>query len=196
MSINLKKGEKISLGLSKIKIGLGWDPNDSSGSDFDLDASCYMLDESNKCPNDEWFVFYGTVREKDGYKYSPDYAVKGAKDDQTGGSSDGDDDEEIEVDLNKVDSKIQSLVFTATIFEFEERKQNFGQVSNSYIRLVDMVTNEEIAKYDLNEDFSSESAIEFGRIYKKDNAWKFEAIGKGYKGGLEFLCKKYGIQVA
>lgn len=188
MSISLKKGEKIVLGLSKIKIGLGWDPNDSSGYDFDLDASCYLLDESSKCPTDKHFVFFGN-------KFSPDQAVKGADDDRTGGSSDGDDDEEIEVDLNKVDSKIQSLVFTATIYEFEERKQNFGQVSNSYIRLVDMVTNEEIAKYDLNEDFSSESAIEFGRIYKKDNAWKFEAIGKGYKGGLEFLCKKYGIQV-
>ena len=184
MAINLTKGQRIEIGLSKVGVGLGWDPNQSTGFDFDLDASAFMLGENNKLPKDEFFVFYGNMK-------SPDGAVESSGDDTTGGNSDGGDDETLTVDLTKIDSKIQEILFTVTIYDHEARKQNFGQVRNSYIRIYDATTNEDIAKYELDEDFSIETAVEFGRLYKKGNEWKFEAMGIGYKGGLQFFVDKY-----
>ena len=184
--INLEKGQRISMdkGLTLVGVGLGWDPNEGTGYDFDLDASAFMLGESGRIPTDEYFVFYNNQK-------SPDGSVESTGDDLTGGNSDGGDDETINVDLSKVDPKIQEIVFTATIYKAEERRQNFGQVRNSYIRIYDAKTNAEIARYDLDEDFSIETAVEFGRLYRRGDEWKFEAMGIGNKGGLQSLVKKY-----
>ena len=183
MAINLQKGQRIEIGLSKVGVGLGWDPNEGTGFDFDLDASAFMLGENKKLPKDEFFVFYNNPK-------SPDGAVESSGDDTTGGSSDGDD-ETLTVDLNKVDPEIQEIVFTVSIHDYEARRQNFGQVRNSFIRIYNAQTNEEIAKYELDEDFSIETAVEFGRLYKRGSEWKFEAMGVGYKGGLQYFVDKY-----
>lgn len=183
MAINLTKGQRIEIGLSKVGIGLGWDPNEGTGFDFDLDASAFMLAANKKIPKDDFFVFYNN-------QLSPDRAVESSGDDLTGGNSDGDD-ETLTVDMLKVDPKIQEIIFTVTIHEYEARKQNFGQVRNSFIRIYNANTNEEIAKYELDEDFSVETAVEFGRLYRKGVEWKFEAMGIGYKGGLDYFVSKY-----
>ena len=183
MAISLEKGQRIEIGLSKVSVGLGWDPNQGTGYDFDLDASAFMLGENKKLPKDEFFVFYNNQK-------SPDGAVESTGDDLTGGNSDGDD-ETLNVDLTKVDSKVQEIVFVATIYKAEERRQNFGQVRNSFIRIYNTITNEEIARYDLDEDFSVETAVEFGRLYRRNGEWKFEAMGIGSKGGLQALVNKY-----
>ena len=182
--INLQKGQRIEIGLSKVGVGLGWDPNQSTGYDFDLDASAFMLGENGKLPQDEFFVFYNNP-------LSPDQAVESSGDDMTGGNSDGGDDETLSVDLTKIDARIKEIIFTVTIHKAEERRQNFGQVRNSYIRIYNVVSDEEIARYDLDEDFSVETAVEFGRLYKRNGEWKFEAVGQGYKGGLQFFVDKY-----
>lgn len=184
MPINLQKGQKIDIGLTKMTIGLGWDPNEGTGYDFDLDASAIMIDSSRKLIGEEYFVFYNNLT-------SPDTALTHTGDDPTGGNSDGDDDEAIIVDLGKVDSRVEEILFVVTIEDFERRKQNFGQVRNSYIRIVDNASGEEIAKYELDEDFSIETGVEFGRLYKRNGAWKFEASGIGYKADLGFFLEKY-----
>lgn len=182
--INLEKGQRIELGLEKVAVGLGWDPNPNTGHDFDLDASAFLLGANHKLPADEYFVFYNNL-------CSPDGAVCSSGDDQTGGNSEAGDDETLTVDLAKINPVIQEIVFTATIHKAAERKQNFGQVRNAYIRIVNAATDEEIARYDLEEDFSVETALEFGRLYKKNDTWKFEAMGIGHKGGLQFFVDKY-----
>ncbi|MEN9918582.1 MAG: hypothetical protein RL662_1018 [Bacteroidota bacterium] len=183
MAINLTKGQRIEIGLSKVGIGLGWDPNGGTGHDFDLDACAFMLGNNQKLPKDEFFVFYNNPK-------SPDEAVESSGDDLTGGNSDGDD-ETVTVDLALVDATIQEIIFTVTIHDFETRKQNFGQVRNSFIRIYNAQTNEEIAKYELDEDFSVETAVEFGRLYRRGSEWRFEAMGIGYKGGLQHFVDKY-----
>lgn len=182
--INLQKGQRIEIGLEDVDVGLGWDPNDSTGYDFDLDASAFMLAADGKLPEDEYFVFYNNPK-------SPDGAVESSGDDLTGGNSDGGDDETLTIDLNKVSPKVQEIIFTVTIHEADARRQNFGQVHNSYMRIVNNATGEEIARYDLDEDFSIETAVEFGRLYRRGGQWKFEALGRGYKGGLQALVNKY-----
>ena len=183
MAIELEKGQRIGIKLEKVGVGLGWDPNEGGGDDFDLDASAFMLGENHKLPRDEFFVFYNNLK-------SPDGAVESMGDDRTGGSSDGDD-ETLNVDLSKGDPRVTEIIFTATIYKAAERRQNFGQVHNSYIRLYNAITNEEIARYDLDEDFSIETAIEFGRIYRRGSEWRFEALGLGNKGGMQALVDKY-----
>jgi tellurium resistance protein TerD len=184
MAINLTKGQRVEIkGLSRVGVGLGWDPNEGTGFDFDLDASAFMLGANGKLPKDEYFVFYNNTK-------SPDSAVESSGDDLTGGNSDGDD-ETLTVDLTKIDQQIQSIIFTVTIHDYEVRRQNFGQVRNSFIRIYDAQTNVEIAKYELDEDFSVETAVEFGRLYKRGDEWKFEAMGVGYKGGLQTFVNKY-----
>lgn len=184
MAISLQKGQKIDIGLSRISVGLGWNPNEGSGHDFDLDASAFMINAARKIPAEEYFVFYGNTD-------SPDHGLHHTGDDPTGGNSDEGDDEVIEVDLNKVGDNIQEILFVVTIHEASLRKQNFGQVRNSYIRIVDQNSNSEIAKYELDEDFSIETGIEFGRLYRRDNKWRFEASGIGYKEELAFFLGKY-----
>jgi tellurium resistance protein TerD len=184
MAINLQKGQKNRDRIYKMTIGLGWDPNEGTGYDFDLDASAIMIDAERKLVSEEYFVFYNNLN-------SPDGALTHTGDDPSGKNSDGDDDEAIIIDLDKVDERVQEILFVVTIEDFERRKQNFGQVRNSYIRIVDNNTNMEIAKYELDEDFSIETGIEFGRLYKRGGSWKFEASGIGYRADLGFFLEKY-----
>lgn len=184
MAINLQKGQRINIGLSKMIVGLGWDPNETTGFDFDLDASAFMIDANGKIVGEEYFVFFNNLK-------SPDGALEHTGDDPDGNSSDGDDDEAIIIDLDKVNEKVAEIIFVVTIEGADERKQNFGQVRNSYIRIVDNTSNEEIAKYELDEDFSIETAVDFGRLYRRNGSWKFEASGLGYKEDLSFFLTKY-----
>ncbi len=184
MAINLQKGQKIDIGLSKMTIGLGWDPNEGTGFDFDLDASAFMINHKRQIPSEPFFVFYGNIN-------SPDNALHHTGDDPTGGNSADGDDESIQVDLSKVDSRINEILFVVTIHDASTRRQNYGQVRNSYIRIVDDNTGQEVAKYELGEDFSIETAVEFGRLYRRNEQWKFEASGIGYKEDLAFFLSKY-----
>lgn len=193
MAINLSKGQKVDLtkgnpGLKSVMVGLGWDVNEfDSGSDFDLDASVFMVDGNGKCPTDKEFIFYGNLKH-------PSEAVEHMGDNLTGGG-DGDD-EQIMVDLTKIPSNIEKIAFTVTIYEAEQRRQNFGQVSNAFIRIVDPSNNSEIIRYDLGEDFSIETAVVVAELYKNNGEWKVNAIGSGFQGGLAALCGHYGIEVA
>lgn len=192
MPINLQKGQKVSLtkgnpGLKNIMIGLGWDVNRyDGGADFDLDAAVFMLGENGKTPTSDEFIFYGNLVHKSG-------AIEHMGDNLTG-EGDGDD-EQIKVDLTKVPDNIQKMDFTVTIYEADKRRQNFGQVDNAYIRIVDESTNEELIRYDLGEDFSIETAVVVGEIYRYNGEWKFNAIGSGFQGGLAALCGNFGIEV-
>jgi tellurium resistance protein TerD len=183
MAINLEKGQRVNVNLPKFVVGLGWDANASStGQDFDLDASVFVLGENKKLLTDAHFVFYNNL-------VSPDNAVEHTGDNLTG---DGDgDDESIKIDLSKINPNATELCFVVTIHDAENRKQNFGQVRNSFVRVYNPDNNEEILKYELEEDFSIETAVEFGRLYKRNGEWKFEAVGVGLKGGLQDFLNKY-----
>ena len=192
MAVSLKKGGNVSLSrespsLKKIHIGLGWDARATDGADFDLDASAFLLGENQKVSSDDDFIFYNQ-------RFSTCSSVEHLGDNKTG-SGDGDD-EVITIDLGKVPSKIKRIAICVTIHDADVRKQNFGQVSNAYMRVVNMDTDKEIAKFDLSEDYSTETAMIFGEIYKNNDEWKFKAIGQGYAGGLESLCGQYGVSVA
>ena len=193
MPINLSKGQKVDLtkgnaSLKHIMVGLGWDVNAfDSGADFDLDASAFMCGANGKCPTEKEFVFYGNLEHPSG-------AVKHQGDNLTG-EGDGDD-EQIFVDLKAIPESVDKIAFTVTIYEAQERRQNFGQVSNAYIRIVDEDTNQELIRYDLGDDFSIETASVVGELYRHNGEWKFNAIGSGFQGGLAALCGHYGIQVA
>jgi tellurium resistance protein TerD len=183
MAINLQKGQRENINAPKFTIGLGWDTNSSStGSSFDLDASVFILGENKKVLSDAHFVYYNNLK-------SPGESVI-HKGDNLDGDGDGDD-EQIQIDLTKIDATAKEICIVVTIHEAESRRQNFGQVRNSFIRIVDDSNNTELVKYELEEDFSIETAVEFGRIYNKDGQWKFEAIGMGQKGGLEDFLNKY-----
>ena len=193
MPINLSKGQKVDLtkgnpGLKKVMIGLGWDVNAfDSGADFDLDAAAFMLGDSGKCPTEKEFIFYGNLEHASG-------SVKHMGDNLTG-EGEGDD-EQILVDLQTVPSNVSKVAFTVTIYESDVRRQNFGQVSNAYIRSVDESSGQELIRYDLGEDFSIETAVVVGELYRHNGEWKFNAIGSGFQGGLAALCGHYGIEVA
>ncbi|MDE5556437.1 MAG: TerD family protein [Ruminococcus sp.] len=190
MPINLSKGQKIDLtktnpGLKNIMVGLGWDVNVfDSGSAFDLDAAAFMAGANGKCPKDTDFIFYGNLKHSSG-------AVEHMGDNLTG-EGEGDD-EQIKIDLSKIPQNIEKIAFTVTIYDADNRRQNFGQVSNAFIRIVNIDTNEELIHYDLGEDFSIETAVVVGELYKHNNEWKFNAIGSGFQGGLAALCGHYGI---
>jgi tellurium resistance protein TerD len=182
--INLRKGDKVAVGFTNITVGLGWEPNEGTGAGYDLDVSAIMIDENRKMPNKDYFVFYGNLK-------SPDGALTHTGDDPDGTSSDGDDDESIVIDMTKINSNIQEILFVVTIDGAEDKKQNFGQVRDSYIRLIDNNSGKEVMKYELGEDFSIETGIEFGRLYRRNNEWKFDASGIGYKEDLAFFLGKY-----
>lgn len=192
MPVNLKKGQKVSLtkenpGLKKVVVGLGWDVNAfDTGGDFDLDAAAFLLTDSGKVKDSGDFVFYGNLKHASG-------SVQHMGDNLTG-AGDGDD-EQIKVDLSMVPGDVMKIAFTATIYEAEARRQNFGQVNNAFIRIYNEETGEEMLRYDLGEDFSIETAVVFGELYKNGNEWKFNAIGSGYQGGLAALCANYGVDV-
>lgn len=192
MPVNLTKGQKVSLtkgnpGLSKVVVGLGWDVNQfDTGGDFDLDATAFMLTESGKCPSDKEFIFFGNLSHPSG-------AVVHQGDNLTG-AGEGDD-EQIKIDLSKVPDNIVKIAFAVTIYDAETRRQNFGQVSNAFIRICDEANGQELLRYDLGEDFSIETAAIFGELYKNGGEWKFNAIGSGYQGGLAAICANYGVEV-
>jgi len=192
MAVSLSKGGRVSLskeapGLNNIKVGLGWDANATdTGADFDLDASVFMLDSTGKVVSDTHFIFYNNAT-------SPDGAVVHQGDNRTG-EGEGDD-EVIEIDLSKVAPEVDKIVFTVTIDEAQARNQNFGQVSNALIRIVNQDGGAEITKYELDEDYSSETAINFGELYRKDGGWNFKAVGAGFNDGLMGFCKMYGVSV-
>ena len=193
MPVSLQKGQKVDLtkgnpGLKKIMVGLGWDVNQyDNGADFDLDASAFLLGDNGKVASDSDFVFYGNLA------HSSESVIH--QGDNLTGEGEGDD-EQIKIDLTKVPANVERIAFTVTIYEAEERRQNFGQVSNSYIRLVDEANNVELIHYDLGEDFSIETAVVVGELYRHNGEWKFNAIGSGFQGGLAALCGHFGIQVA
>jgi len=182
--INLIKGTKVDISFTNMTIGLGWEPNEGTGATFDLDVSAIMIDKNRKLPNKDYFVFYNNLISYDG-------AVTHTGDDPDGSSSDGDDDESIIIDLERLNSDIEEILFVVTIEGAIANKQTFGQVRDSYIRIVDNKTNKEVYKYELNEDFSIETGVEFGRLYKRNNAWKFDASGIGYREDLAFFLSKY-----
>lgn len=190
MAISLQKGQKIDLtktnpGLKNVVVGLGWDVNKyDGGSDFDLDTSAFLIDASGKAPSDSSFIFYGNLKSECG-------SVQHMGDNLTG-AGDGDD-EQIKVDLSKVPANIEKIAFTVTIYDYETRQQNFGQVSNAYIRIVDEATGTELIRYDLCEDFSIETALVVGELYRNNGEWKFCAVGSGFGGGLAALCANYGL---
>jgi len=194
MAISLSKGERIDITAPKFAVGLGWDPAPGNEK-IDLDLSTFMLGENRKIPSEGFFVFYKseltTVVDGETRPVSPDGAVIGAVDDTEGDESDGGDDEVVDVDLSKIDSQIKEIIFVVTIYDWETSKQNFGQARNSYIRICDGGSGEEICKYELDEDFSSVTAVEFGRLYQRGDGWRFEAIGDGINGGLADYVKKY-----
>ncbi len=183
MAINLEKGQRENISAPKFTVGLGWDSNTSStGEGFDLDASIFILGANGKLLSDSHFVYYNNLK-------SPDGAVAHTGDNTTG-AGDGDD-EKVNVDLSRIAGEVSEISFVVTIHKADERKQNFGQIRNSFIRIVDNSTNTEIVKYELDEDFSIETAVQFGRLYKKNTDWKFEAVGVGMKGGLQDYLNKY-----
>lgn len=192
MPINLQKGQKVSItkgnpGLTKVVVGLGWDVNQfDTGGDFDLDTAAFLLADTGKVSKSEDFVFFGNLKHPSG-------CAEHLGDNLTG-AGDGDD-EQIKLDLSLVPDHISKIAFSVTIYEAEQRRQNFGQVNRAFIRIYNEVNGEELLRYDLGEDFSIESAAVFGELYKHNGEWKFNAIGSGYQGGLAALCANYGVDV-
>ena len=190
MAINLSKGERISLekvapGLVQIFIGLGWDINvTDTGGDFDIDGSIFLVDSNEKLISDKHFIFYNNLKSPD-----PDQSIQQRGDNRTG-AGEGDD-EIIDVNLKTVPAEIAKVVLTVTIHEAEKRQQNFGQVSNAFVRIVNCENEEEIIRYDLTEDFSVETALIMAELYRKDGEWRMNAVGAGYEGGLPALVERY-----
>ena len=191
MSVSLSKGGNVSLskeapGLTAILAGLGWDARTTTGADFDLDASALMVDANGKILGDGYFIFFNNLT-------SPDGSVQHMGDNLTG-EGDGDD-EVIKMNLASVPAEVDKLVVAVSIYDAEARGQSFGQVRNAYIRVVNQADNNEIARYDLSEDASTETAMIFGEIYRNGPEWKFRAVGQGYSSGLAGIARDYGVNV-
>jgi tellurium resistance protein TerD len=191
VSVSLTKGGNVSLskqapGLTAVVVGLGWDPRTTTGADFDLDASAIMVDMNGRVLTDGHFVFFNNLK-------SPDGSVEHLGDNLTGGGEG--DDEQIKIDLNTVPAEVGKVVFPVSIYEAEQRQQNFGQVRNAFIRIVNQADNSEIARYDLTEDAATETAMIFGEIYRSFGEWKFRAVGQGYASGLKGIAQDFGVNV-
>ena len=191
MGVSLSKGGNVSLtkqapGLSAVVVGLGWDARTTSGQDFDLDASALMLSAAGRILSDAHFVFFNNLT-------SPDGSVEHTGDNLTG-AGEGDD-EQIKVDLTRVPAEVDRIVFPVSIYEADNRGQNFGQVRNAFIRVVNSADDAELARYDLSEDASSETAMIFGELYRHAGDWKFRAVGQGYSSGLAGIARDYGVNV-
>ena len=190
MALSLSKGGNLSLskeapGMTKVLVGLGWDARSTDGQDFDLDASAFLLKADGKVRADSDFIFYNQLKSTDG-------SVEHTGDNRTG-EGDGDD-EAIKIDLSKVPAEIDKIAITVTIHEADARKQNFGQVRNAFIRIVNQDNNSEVARYDLAEDASTETAMIFAELYRNGAEWKFRAVGQGFAGGLKPLAESYGLK--
>ena len=191
MAISLNKGGNLSLSktdpsLSQVLVGLGWDARATDGADFDLDASAFLLGANDKVRGEHDFIFYNQTR-------SPEGSVEHTGDNRTG-AGDGDD-ESVKINLGLVPADIQKVAITVTIHEAEQRGQNFGQVQNAFIRIVNDQSQVEMVRFDLNEDYSTETAMVFGELYRHNGEWKFRAVGQGYAGGLRAMCHQYGISI-
>lgn len=191
MALTLQKGGNLSLSktdpsLSKILIGLGWDPRATDGKEFDLDASAFLVGANGKVRSDADFIFYNQLKSADG-------SVEHTGDNRTG-QGDGDD-EVIKVDLSRVPADVQKVVITVTIHDANLRNQNFGQVDNAFIRVVNEVTGGEVVRYDLQEEASVQTAMIFGELYRHNGEWKFRAVGQGFNGGLKAMCDQFGITI-
>lgn len=190
MGISLTKGQRVSLekvspGLEAVFVGLGWDVNQSdTGSDFDLDTSVFLLGEDDKLVSDNHLIFYNNLKSPDS-----ENSVEHMGDNLTG-AGEGDD-EVVIVNLKKIPEEVQKVTFVVTIYDAEKRGQNFGQVKNAFVRLVDVKTKEEVLRYDLTEDYSVETAMIMGELYKKDGEWRMSAVGEGYEGGLQTIINRY-----
>ncbi len=192
MAVSLGKGGNVSLSqtepsLKKILIGLGWEARSSDGENFDLDASAFLVRENGKVRCDEDFIFYNQLVSTCG-------SVVHTGDDSTGGS--GGDDEALKIDFEKVPELIKRVVVCVTIHGANARRQNFGQVDGAFMRIANLDNDVEIARFDLTEDYSTETAMIFGEVYRHNSEWKFKAVGQGFSGGLEALCGKFGVNVA
>lgn len=192
MAVSLAKGGNVSLSrtspeLKKILVGLGWDARSTVGEDFDLDISVFILNKHGKIRSDEDFIFYNNL-------ISKCKSVQHQGDNRTG-AGDGDD-EAVIIDLEKVPVDVQKFAITVTIHDADARKQNFGQVADAFMRIVNVDNDSELARFDLSEDYSTETAMIFGEIYRHNDEWKFKAVGQGFSGGLEAMCSNYGVQVA
>lgn len=196
MAVNLSKGQRVSIdnSMKMALIGLGWDPNKYDGGyDFDLDASAFICGANGKVQSDEDFVFYNNPDWKN-------HTVWSSGDDTTGGNSDDGDDEQIFIDFSKLPSWVDKIAITVTIHDAVNRRQNFGQVSNAYVRVAKVqnefdTVGETVIQFDLEEEFSIETALVVCEIYRKNGEWKFNAVAAGYQGGLEALCRNYGVNV-
>ncbi|MGK4583442.1 TerD family protein [Kitasatospora sp. HPMI-4] len=191
MGVSLSKGGNVSLtkeapGLTAVVVGLGWDVRTTTGADFDLDASALLCNEAGKVASDSNFVFFNNLK-------SPDGSVQHTGDNLTG-EGEGDD-ESIKVDLSAVPADVAKIVFPVSIYDADTRQQNFGQVRNAYIRVVNQNGGTEIARYDLSEDASTETAMVFGELYRNGSEWKFRAIGQGYASGLRGIAQDFGVNV-
>ncbi|MBV6695984.1 TerD family protein [Kitasatospora aureofaciens] len=191
MGVSLSKGGNVSLtkeapGLTAVVVGLGWDVRTTTGTDFDLDASALLCNDQGKVSADGNFVFFNNLR-------SPDGSVEHTGDNRTG-EGEGDD-EAIKVNLTAVPADVQKIVFPVSIYDAETRLQNFGQVRNAFIRVVNQADNKELARYDLSEDASTETAMVFGELYRNGGEWKFRAIGQGYASGLRGIAQDFGVNV-
>lgn len=191
MAISLQKGGNVNLSkedpnLKKVIIGLGWDPRASDGATFDLDGSAFLLRGDGKVRGDHDFIFYNNLKSSDG-------SVTHSGDNRTG-AGEGDD-ESVTIELSRVPADVDRVILAVTIHEGDTRRQNFGMVSKAFIRCVNAATNTEIARYDLSEDGSTESAMIFGEVYRNGADWKFRAVGQGFQGGLGPLAKNYGVNV-
>ena len=191
MAISLNKGGNLSLSktdpsLSNVLIGLGWDTRSTDGADFDLDASAFLLGANDKVRGEHDFIFYNQPR-------SPEGSVEHTGDNRTG-AGDGDD-EAVKINLLQVPADVQKVVITVTIHDADARRQNFGQVQNAFIRVVNDASQVEIVRFDLNEDYSTETAMVFGELYRHNGEWKFRAVGQGYAGGLGAMCRQFGISI-
>ncbi|WAH55978.1 TerD family protein [Pseudomonas silvicola] len=189
MALSLQKGGNLSLSktdpsLTKLLVGLGWDPRATDGTEFDLDASAFLLSSTGKVRGEADFIFYNQLKSQDG-------SIEHTGDNRTG-AGDGDD-EVLKIDLSRVPADIDKVVFTVTIHDAEARKQNFGQVGGAFIRVVNEVTNAEVVRYDLAEDASTETAMIFAELYRNNGEWKFRAIGQGYAGGLKAVANSFGL---
>ncbi|MEM9196264.1 MAG: TerD family protein [Pseudomonadota bacterium] len=191
MAVSLSKGGNVSLskeapGLKAITVGLGWDTRATDGADFDLDASLFITADTGKVRSDADFIFYNNVKSADG-------SVEHMGDNRTG-EGEGDD-EQVKIALDKVATDVKKLVFAVTIHEADSRSQNFGMVQNAFIRVVNQAGEVEIARYDLSEDFSTETALIFGEVYRHNDEWKFKAVGQGFAGGLGALAREHGVNI-
>ncbi|MEG4532467.1 TerD family protein [Microcoleus sp. B3-A4] len=190
MAVSLTKGQRVSLekispGLSEVFVGLGWDVKATdTGSDFDLDSSLFLLGANEKLISDNHFIFYNNLTSPD-----PDKSVQHLGDNLTG-AGEGDD-EVIKINLKKVPNDVQKILVTVTIHEAQQRHQNFGQVQNAFVRLVNAQTQQEAVRYDLVEDYSIETALIMAELYRKDGEWRLNAVGSGYQGGLQALLDRY-----